>query len=150
MTVIAMSRKARGNVSRYGARIATALALCLALTGCMSTSFDFFGSKPDSAITTNSLAAKKSSETVSDEVTVRNAVTSADLNKLANAPLPWANASTGSAGVVSTISEARDNGVVCRSFVTTRHAYDGIANFSGEACLGPNDEWRLMDFARQD
>ena len=149
MTVIAMSRKARGNVTKCGARAATALALCLALSGCMSTSFDFFGSKPDSTVT-NSLAAKKSSETVSDEVTVRNAVTSADLDKLANAPLPWANASTGSAGVVSTISEARADGVVCRSFVTTRHAYDGIANFAGEACLGTNGEWRLMDFARQD
>lgn len=135
---------------KRGVRMIAALPLLLALTGCMSTSFDFFGSKPDSSVTTNSIAPKKSADANSDEATVRNAVTSADLAKLGNSPLPWANATTGSAGVVSTISEVHENGVVCRSFVTTRHAYDGIANFAGETCLGNNGEWRLMDFSRQD
>ena len=135
---------------KSGARVLAALPLLAALSGCMSTSFDFFGSKPDSTVTTNSIAPKKSADANSDEATVRNAVTSADLVKLGNAPLPWANATTGSAGVVSTISEAHENGVVCRSFVTTLHAYNGISNFAGETCLGNNGEWRLMEFSRQD
>lgn len=119
----------------------------MALSGCMT--FDLFDSRTDSTVTTSSVAPQKSAEAVSDEATVRNAVTSADLSRLGAASLPWANASTGSAGVVTSVSENRVNGAVCRSFVTTRHAYDGIANFTGDACLGANGEWKLIRFVRQ-
>lgn len=112
-------------------------------------SFELFETKADSSVTTNSIQQAKSSEATSDEVTVRNAVTSADLSKLSGAALPWANASTGSAGVVSSITENHANGVVCRSFVTTRHAYDGIANYSGDACMNNGGDWQLMRFFRQ-
>ncbi len=130
-----------------GFQFLAVLPLCVALCGCMS--FDFFDSKADTGLTTNAVTPKKSQDRVSDEATVRNAVTSADLARLGDTPLPWANASTGSAGVVSAIRENRANGAVCRSFTTTRHAYDGIANFSGDACLAPNGEWQLMRFSRQ-
>lgn len=112
-------------------------------------SFDLFD-KADSSVTTSAITPKKSAETMSDETTVRNAVTSADLSRLGAASLPWANASTGSAGVVTSISENRVNGAVCRSFVTSRHAFDGIANFTGDACLDSGGEWKLMRFIRQD
>lgn len=118
------------------------------LTGCMT--FDLFDAKPDSALTTNSLPAKKNPDAISDEATVRNAVTSADLSKIDNTSLPWANASTGSAGVITAIRENRTDQTVCRAFTTSRHAYDGIANFTGEACLGAGDEWVLTSFTRQD
>ncbi|MCX8996377.1 RT0821/Lpp0805 family surface protein [Rhizobiaceae bacterium BDR2-2] len=112
-------------------------------------SFDFFDSRTDSSVTTNSVPQKKSQEAVSDEATVRNAVTSADLAKLGQSPLPWANASTGSAGVVTAINENRIGGTLCRSFSTTRHAYDGIAAFTGDTCLDANGEWKLVRFTRQ-
>lgn len=131
----------------HGIRFFAVLPLCMALSGCMS--FDLFPSRTDSSLTTNSIAPKKSAEATSDEVTVRNAVTSADLAKLQGASLPWANASTGSAGVVASISENRVNGTVCRSFVTTRHAYDGIANFIGDTCLDTAGDWKLIRFNRQ-
>ncbi|MBB4104348.1 RT0821/Lpp0805 family surface protein [Allorhizobium borbori] len=131
----------------HGIRFFAVLPLCVALSGCMS--FDLFSSRADSSLTTSSVAPKKSTEAISDEVTVRNAVTSADLEKLAGASLPWANASTGSAGVVASINESRANGAVCRSFVTTRHAYDGIANFMGDTCLDTSGEWKLIRFIRQ-
>ena len=130
-----------------GIRFFAVLPLCVALSGCMS--FDLFAPPADNSLTTKSITPAKSTETISDEVTVRNAVTSADLTKLAGASLPWANASTGSAGVVASITESRANGAVCRSFVTTRHAYDGIANFTGDACLDTAGEWKLIRFIRQ-
>ena len=36
--------------------------------------FDLFDAKPDSALTTNSLPAKKNPDAISDEATVRTAV----------------------------------------------------------------------------
>lgn len=126
------------------------ITLGLCTTSCTS-SLDFLGSasKVDRSISTGTVARKGSDTTLSDEATVRNAVTSADLAQLGDAPLPWANAATGSAGVVSTIKEARDAGRVCRDFTTTRHSYEGIAMFSGQACLTGQGDWLLTAFDRQ-
>jgi surface antigen len=120
----------------------------LSQTGCSTSGMDLFGSaKVDKSITTNTIAASPTaSDTVSDEATVRNAVTSADLSKLNGHPLPWANASTGSAGVIDTIVENNSTGQVCRQFRTTRHAYDGIANFYGKTCLDGDNQWQVMAF----
>jgi hypothetical protein len=129
--------------------------LVLGLTGLSTisctSSLDLFGSdKVDRSVSTGAVpAAASTTTTLSDEATVRNAVTSADLAKIGEAPLPWANAATGSAGVVSTIKEARNQGHVCREFTTTRHSYDGIAMFSGQACLTGSGDWLLTAFNRQ-
>jgi len=129
--------------------------LVLGLTGLSTvsctSSLDLFGSdKVDRSVSTGAVpAAASTTTTLSDEATVRNAVTSADLAKIGEAPLPWANAATGSAGVVSTIKEARNQGHVCREFTTTRHSYDGIAMFSGQACLTGTGDWLLTAFNRQ-
>ncbi|MDO1581289.1 RT0821/Lpp0805 family surface protein [Rhizobium oryzicola] len=125
------------------------LSVCSGLAGCTSGSFDLFDSSPkvDRTLSTGSVP-KRPTETASDEVTVRNAVTSADLQKLGTSPLPWANTTTGSAGVVSQIHEVVVSGQKCRFFTTTRHAYDGIARFSGQACYVGGD-WTLTSFDRQ-
>nr|CAD6422622.1 lipoprotein [Rhizobium sp. Q54] len=132
---------------------ARTLALVIAglCTASCTSSLDLLGSasKVDRSISTGTVARKGSDTTLSDETTVRNAVTSADLSLLGDAPLPWANAATGSAGVVSTIKEARDTGRVCRDFTTTRHSYEGIAMFSGQACLTGRGDWLLTAFDRQ-
>jgi surface antigen len=122
----------------------------LGTVSCTS-SLDLLGSaKVDRSISTGTVATTtQATSSVSDETTVRNAVTSADLTKIGQAPLPWANAATGSAGVVSTIKEARNQGQVCRDFTTTRHAYDGIAMFSGQACMTGSGDWLLTAFDRQ-
>ena len=115
----------------------------------MGSSFDLFGdSKVDRSINTSTVPHGKT-EASSDETTVRNAISSADLQKLGTSPLPWANASTGSAGVVTAIKEESTNGVTCRRFSTTRHSYTGIANFSGRACLVGEANWQLTNFAQQ-
>jgi surface antigen len=134
-------------------RIAHALAfaaLAICTTSCTS-SLDLFGSdaKVDRSISTGTVAGGDTQTAMSDEATVRNAVTSVDLAKMADTPVPWANAATGSAGVVSTIKEARNAGHVCREFTTTRHSYEGIAMFSGQACLTGKGDWLLTAFDRQ-
>jgi hypothetical protein len=125
-------------------------AMSLPLTGC--TSLDVLGGSPkvDRSIATGTIPGKPQSETsLSDEATVRNAVSSADLNKMGANPLPWANAATGSAGVVSAIREDHNQGQVCRAFKTTRHSYDGIAVFAGQTCLTGSGDWMLTAFDKQ-
>ncbi|MBL0370811.1 hypothetical protein JJB09_02105 [Rhizobium sp. KVB221] len=85
-------------------------------------------------------------DSVSDEVTVRNAVSSADISKPGPTNIPWANTSTGSAGVINTIQEENNGSYVCRLFTTTRHSYRGIANFGGKACLVGSGEWQVINF----
>lgn len=139
----------KGIATRRGSFVAM-LVLCLPLCGCVGSAFDFAGSASvDKSISTATISQTKSLDGRSDEATVRNAVSSADLEKLGANPLPWANSSTGSAGVVSAIREERQDGLVCRHFSTTRHAYDGIANFSGRTCLIGQGQWQLLSFDKQ-
>lgn len=132
---------------RMTSAIFLAGSLAGSLAGCTSGSFDLFegASKVDRSISTATVA-KPRQETVSDQVTILNAVTSTDLMKLGDSPLPWANTSTGSAGVVSAIREQAKLGTTCRDFVTTRHAFDGIAQYTGSACLNPSGDWSLVSF----
>lgn len=145
---------AKSNDRSKRAMLRVAHMLVLGLTGfstiSCTSSLDLLGSaKVDRSVSTGAVPTAASTNTLSDEATVRNAVTSADLAKIGQAPLPWANAATGSAGVVSTIREARNQGHVCREFTTTRHSYEGIAMFSGQACLTGSGDWLLTAFNRQ-
>jgi hypothetical protein len=135
-----------------GKRITTAFAVIalLSLCGCVSGGMDFLSSaKVDRSLSTGTVAKAPSTDSMSDETTVRNAVSSADLTKLRGQPLPWANASTGSAGVIDTIVENERSGQVCRQFRTSRHAYDGIATFYGKTCLVDGADWQLLSFQQQ-
>ncbi|MFZ2099003.1 MAG: RT0821/Lpp0805 family surface protein [Oricola sp.] len=76
-----------------------------------------------------------------DEDTIRHAVTSADLKSLRAGPLPWANQSTGSSGVITGIEQRKLSGQVCRSFSATRDAYDGVTVYSGDVCLDRRTGW---------
>ena len=120
--------------------------MSLALTGCMGIAgLD----SPDKKLTTNSTNGTKNtpSDSMSDEATVRNAVSSADLTRMAGSvSIPWANTSTGSAGVISSIREENNGSYVCRSFITTRHSYRGISNYGGKACLVGSGEWQVVAF----
>ena len=133
-------------------RLASGASLLLALmilSGCVGSSLDLLGSGVDKSVSTSTVAAGASTDSFSDEVTVRNAVTSADLSKMEGSPLPWANTATGSAGVVSSITEANEQGHVCRSFVTSRHSYRGIAKFAGKTCMAGDGNWQLLSFQPQ-
>jgi hypothetical protein len=137
----------KGKLVKSGVLIVAAVSV-LSLTGCVGGGMDFLSSaKVDRSVATGTIPqAAVTTDSVSDEATVRNAVSSADLTKLNGQPLPWANASTGSAGVIDTIVENSDSGEICRQFRTTRHGYDGIANFYGKTCLIGAGNWQLLSF----
>ncbi|MBB6482970.1 RT0821/Lpp0805 family surface protein [Rhizobium lusitanum] len=148
MEVIAKSTVHTKRKLAKDATMALALASLFALGGCVGGGMDYLSSaKVDRSVSTGTIAAAPvTTDSISDEATVRNAVTSADLHKLNGQSIPWANASTGSAGVIDTIVESNASGVVCRQFRTTRHSYEGIANFSGRTCLVGLGEWQLLSF----
>ncbi|WP_307376143.1 RT0821/Lpp0805 family surface protein [Peteryoungia aggregata] len=126
------------------------IAATLPLSGCFGSSMDLFGSETvDNSISTSTVAKNGNTTSRSDELTVQSAVSSADLSKSEGKPLPWANATTGSAGVVTAIQEEKGDGVICRNFSTTRHSYEGIAYFSGKTCTAGSGSWQLMNFDRQ-
>jgi hypothetical protein len=127
-------------------------ALCLsifALPGCMGSGLDLFGnSSVDRSVATGTVPVAKTSDGLSDAVAVRNAVSSADIASGGSA-IPWANTSSGSAGVISSIEEDHASGVLCRRFTTTRHSFEGIAKFDGRTCRLDNGEWYLTSFGPQ-
>ncbi|MDE1991868.1 MAG: hypothetical protein KGI75_05165 [Rhizobiaceae bacterium] len=148
MEVIAKSTVHTKRKLAKGASMAVAIVALFSLGGCVSGGMDVLSSaKVDRSVSTGTIpTAPVTADSISDESTVRNAVTSADLGKLNGQPIPWANASTGSAGVIDTIVENNTSGVVCRQFRTTRHSYDGVANFFGRTCLVGGGEWQLLSF----
>lgn len=118
-----------------------------ALSGCMGGGLDMFGkSDVDRSVSTGTVPVARTSDGLSDAVAVRNAVSSADISQGGNNAIPWANTTSGSAGVISSIEEDRASGVPCRRFTTTRHSFEGIAKFDGRTCRLENGEWYLTSF----
>jgi hypothetical protein len=131
-------------------RLTGVVVLCLStslLSGCTSAGLDLAGAQDvDRTVSTSSVPSVTTEENNSDAITVRNAVSSADVSKIGTNPIPWANATSGSAGVISSIAEEQVNGTTCRRFTTTRHSYQGIAKFDGNTCLLGNGQWYLTSF----
>lgn len=117
----------------------------LLVSGCAG-GFSLEKVDADPSIITGSVGTSVPVDAVrqSDEATIRNAVSSADLETAASAPLAWANADTGSRGTITALSEARDTGTLCRSFTTSRESFDGVALLSGEACMVQGGVWRML------
>jgi hypothetical protein len=82
----------------------------------------------------------------SDQATIRNAVSSADIQELGGQAVPWANSDTGSRGSITELAESSDNGQLCRRFTASRESFDGVALFKGEVCLAGAGAWRIQDF----
>lgn len=119
------------------------------LSACGSGGFSLEKAEVDRSFYTSNVDAARSSvemERLSDEATIRNAVTSADIEQLAGAPLPWANAETGARGQITGIAEAKGKGTLCRTFSTSRESFDGVSMFRGEACMVASGAWRMVRF----
>ena len=120
-------------------------ALTLALGGCVSG--DGSAGAPASPLFTGSIPVSPAGpKDVSDRDVVRAAVSAPDAAAGATAGIPWANASTGTTGVISQIVEADVGGETCRTFQTSRHGYDGVVLFVGQACRTPGGAWRMIEF----
>lgn len=127
-----------------------AALLCVALTsGCTMSSMGGGEEVDRSLVTANVPPTATSTDTTqrSDEMTIRNAVSSADLVEAGPSPLAWANTDTGSRGAISAVPESKESGTVCRKFTTTRESFDGVAMFNGKACMVAPGAWQLTTFA---
>lgn len=131
-------------------RFSALLCLAVLATGCASGGFSLRQADVDSSIVTGSIDSKPAPQPdatrTSDENTIRNAVSSADLTGLSGA-VPWANPDTGSRGAISALSETRRSGRLCRTFTTSRESYDGVALYKGETCMGSAGAWSLLDLS---
>ncbi len=142
-----------GSADFARARRAAVAAACIGLAllaGCSARGLGLDAIAADRSIVTGSTSAPKPDpHTLSDETTVRNAISAADLESLGvGQALAWSNAQTGSRGRIMDVTETRQNGRPCRSFRTTREAFDGVAIYSGEACLRPDNQWSMLSFRR--
>jgi hypothetical protein len=125
------------------------ICTCALLSACGSGGFSLEKAEVDRTFYTSNVAAPRTSvevERLSDEATIRNAVTSADIETLAGAPLPWANAETGARGQISGIAEIKGKGTLCRTFSATRESFDGVGMYKGEACMVASGAWRMLSF----
>lgn len=124
--------------------------ILLVLPACASGSFSLKQAEVDSSLYTGDVpsGARKgaASERLSDEATIRNAVSSADIESLGGRSVPWVNSDTGSRGSIDNLAEFRRDGLLCRRFNTSRESFDGIALFKGEVCMVSAGAWRIQSF----
>lgn len=136
------------NIASFGGKIA--ILVCLAATaGCGVGGFSLEKAEVDRAIVTSNVQANSipaDGGLVADQVTIRNAVSSADLEESAGQPLAWANADTGARGSITGLTESRSKGELCRDFAATRESFDGIALYKGRICMIGAGIWRIDDF----
>ena len=137
-----------GGSSPSRAHRALLLAACLLLSACGSYAIP--QSKVDRTVLTGDIDAPEGGESeagrISDEATVRNAVSSADVELLSGEALRWANPQTGARGSITGLIESTRDGRLCRGFVTTHENWDGVRLFRGEACMLSAGIWRMQEF----
>jgi surface antigen len=119
------------------------------LAACASRSADIEAAVDDT-ITTAAIPADPAAASdpvqISDETTIRNAVSSADLEAVAETGISWANTDSGSRGAITTLAEYRRQGQLCRSFEASRESYDGVNLYAGETCRASDGAWRMLKF----
>jgi hypothetical protein len=129
---------------------AALLTAMLPLCACASGGFSLEKAEIDRTILTGDVSERGAQitdpERLSDEATIRNAVSSADIEGLDGAPLPWANAGTGSRGAITALAEHKDEGALCRRFTTSRESFDGVGLYQGEVCMVAAGAWRIESF----
>lgn len=114
----------------------------------MSSGFDVSKAEVDDLTQTGATPAadqQADPTRLSDETTIRNAVSSADPEAQMQ-PLAWANADTGSRGAISNMIEKQDGGTLCREFTASRESFDGVALYSGNACKTDRGAWYMRSF----
>lgn len=126
--------------------------MLLSLAGCGAGGFSLEKAEVDRSIITGSVAtntapAAPDAGMASDQATIRNAASSADVQGLAGQGVPWANAQTGSRGTITALAETGDASKgPCRQFDVSRESYDGVAMFKGSICMSRAGAWQMQDF----
>ena len=126
------------------------LAAVLALSGCGAAGFSI-ESAIDRSVETSSVnpsptAASGDASGLSDETTIRNAVSSAIVDEIGEDGIGWANARTGSRGSIRDVRESRRSDGLCRSFTASRESFDGVHLHRGVTCLNGAGLWVMKSF----
>jgi hypothetical protein len=135
-----------GGFARTALLLAAAL---LPLAGCATGGFELSKAEVDELAQTGATPAPNQPADptrLSDETTIRNAVSAADPEASQVQPLAWANADTGSRGAISNLIEKQQDGTLCREFTASRESFDGVALYSGNACKGDRGAWYMRSF----
>ena len=122
------------------------LPLCACASGLDLSKAEVDKTFYTSAVSADSGAATMDSSQLSDVATIRNAVSSADVEQAGGQALAWANSDTGARGSITGLVEYKDKGALCRRFQATRESFDGVAMFSGDACVITAGAWRMRAF----
>lgn len=153
MSRIAQARETSLSRLWQGPRPSAVLAVLAGLVllgGCAAGGFSLEKASVDPSLITGTVPAQAEAaadpERRSDEATIRNAVSSADLETLGSAPVQWANAVTGSRGAINNLVEHRQNGALCRKFTASRESFDGVGLYTGEVCMAAPGAWRMLAF----
>jgi hypothetical protein len=128
---------------------AVVVTAALPLAACGAGGFSLEKADVDRSIVTSSAPsspAAPAADNDSDQTTIGNAVSSADIKELGGQAVPWANAGTGSRGAITELVELKDGGLTCRRFSATRESFDGVALYKGELCLAGAGGWRMQEF----
>lgn len=135
---------------RFLALRAAALAAIAVVSACGAGGFSLDKADVDRSLLTGSVPATPSAYADpgqrSDEITIGNAVSSADIEELRGQAIPWANAETGARGAISALNENTHRGVLCRQFSATRESFDGVGMFKGEICSAGAGTWQMTSF----
>lgn len=123
----------------------------LSLSGCGVGGFSLDKAGIDRSIVTGNVPSPVSGTATdaalaADQMTVRNAASSADLEELAGQSVAWANADTGSRGTISGISETKVKGELCRAFSSSRESFDGVTLYKARICMAGAGAWRIDEF----
>jgi hypothetical protein len=134
--------------ARRAAALPAALALLAVLGGCAAGGLGRHAETDSSVLTgsVNPAGGSADAPQLSDQATIRNAVSAADVKAAGAVPLAWANADTGSRGAISGLVEQRQGERLCRSFTTSRESFDGVALYAGRACMVAPGAWRMEAF----
>lgn len=128
---------------------AVVVTAALPLAACGAGGFSLEKAEVDRSIVTSSAPSSPAAPVAdndSDQTTIGNAVSSADIKELGGQAVPWANAGTGSRGAITELVELKDGGLTCRRFSATRESFDGVALYKGELCLAGAGGWRMQEF----
>ncbi|WP_378943928.1 RT0821/Lpp0805 family surface protein [Mesorhizobium sp. ANAO-SY3R2] len=149
-----MSRPAQAfEGSHFGIRcLKVVLLLSLTMvTACGAGGFSLEKAEVDRSVLTSKVpddagSAGIDANRLSDQATIRNAVSSADLQELKGQAIPWANAETGARGSITALAESMERGVLCRKFSASRESFDGVTLFKGEICAAGAGTWQMLAF----
>lgn len=140
----ARSQRAAGPV------LALLLSFVWLASGCAGGGFGLAKVEADPTILTGALPpgtdTPPGSQIVSDQATIRNAVSSADIADLRARSISWANVDTGSRGAITGVTETREGRILCRRFTASRESFEGVALYRGEACSGADGAWWMRAF----